>query len=71
MQLKDMLPQIFLSSIMGVFVYGLNFVGLNDWVTLVLQTLLGILIYVLLSKVFKIESFNYICEMLSKLLKKV
>ena len=71
MQLKDMLPQIFLSSIMGVLVYSLNFVGLNDLVTLVLQALLGILIYVFLSKVFKIESFNYMWGMLSKLLKKV
>ena len=71
MQLKDMLPQIFLSSIMGVFIYGLNFVGLNDLITLVLQAMLGILIYVLLSKVFEIESFNYMWGMLSKLLKKV
>lgn len=70
MQLRDMLPQIFLSSVMGVLVYCLNFVGLNDWITLVLQALLGILIYVSLSKVFKIESFNYIWGMVSKRLKK-
>ena len=70
LQLKDMLPQIFLSSVMGVLVYCLNFVGLNDWITLVLQALLGILIYVSLSKVFKIESFNYIWGMVSKRLKK-
>ena len=70
LQLKDMLPQIFLSSVMGVLVYCLNFAGLNDWITLVLQALLGILIYVSLSKVFKIESFNYIWGMVSKRLKK-
>lgn len=70
LQLKDMVPQILLSVFMGALVYSVNFAGLNDFVTLTLQILLGILIYVFMSKLFKIESFNYIWSKVSQRIKK-
>lgn len=65
-QLKDMLPQIFLSCIMGGCIYCIQFVGFNDVLTMVLQIVVGAVIYTLLSKLFKIESFNYIFDTILK-----
>ena len=67
-QLKDMFPQIVLSCIMGVCVYCIQFVGLNDVLTLTLQFATGIITYTLLSKLFKIESFSYIFDTVFKVL---
>ena len=66
-QLKDMFPQIALSCIMGGCVYCIQFIGLNDVLTLVLQVVAGIVVYTLLSKLFKIESFNYIFNAILKM----
>lgn len=69
-QLKDMLPQIALSCVMGFCVYLLNYVGLPVTVTLILQATVGAVLYITLSKVFKIESFEYVLNMLKKYVKK-
>lgn len=68
-QLKDMFPQIALSCIMGGCVYCIQYVELNDILTLALQIVVGIIIYTFLSKLFKIESFNYIFDMVLKIMK--
>lgn len=67
-QLKDMFPQIALSCIMGGCVYCIQFLGFNDIFTLILQFIIGIVVYTLLSKLFKIESFNYIFNTILKVL---
>ena len=59
-QIKDILPSILLSSAMFGIVYGIQFVGLNDWLTLIIQIPLGVVIYIAGSKLFKIESFDYL-----------
>ena len=59
-QLKDMFPQIALSCIMGGCVYSIQFIRFNDVPTLALQIVVGFIVYTFLSKLFKIESFNYI-----------
>lgn len=69
-QLKDMLPQIALSCVMGFCVYILNYVRLPDTVILILQATVGAVLYITLSKVFKIESFEYVLNMLKKYVKK-
>lgn len=69
-QLKDMLPQILLSCVMGAAAYSVSLVGLNDALTLILQVIVGVLVYVAISVVFKIESFDYIFNMIRKVTKK-
>ncbi|MCR4742713.1 MAG: lipopolysaccharide biosynthesis protein [Treponema sp.] len=69
-QLKDMLPQIGLSLLMGAVVYSVSFLPLSSWLILIIQIPLGILIYVLGSKLFKIKSFEYILSIVKKFLKK-
>ena len=59
-QLKDMFPQIGLSCLMGIVVFCVTFLGLSDIITLLIQIPLGVLIYVTGSKVFHIDSFNFI-----------
>ena len=59
-QLKDMLPTIGLTCLMGALVYCISFLKLNSIITLFIQIASGILIYVVGSKVFHIESFEYI-----------
>lgn len=62
-QLRDMLPQIALSCFMGTLVYCVQFLNLGDWLTIGIQVPLGVLIYVLVSKIFRIDSFSYVLDL--------
>ena len=59
-QFRDMLPQIGLSCLMGGIVFCVSLFGLQDFITLIIQIPLGVIIYVVGSKVFHIDSFEYI-----------
>lgn len=59
-QFKDMLPQILLSLGIGAVVYCVTFLGLNDILTLLIQIPLGGALYIAGSKLFKIDSFEYL-----------
>lgn len=63
-QLKDMLPQICLSGVMGFIVYQVGLFDLNDWLTLFVQVPLGMFIYIIGSKMLHIDSFEYVLEIL-------
>lgn len=62
-QVKDMLPQIGLSLFMGVIVYCVQFIGFNDVLTLIVQVSVGVIIYISCSKVFHVDSYDYIISM--------
>ena len=63
-QFKDMMPQIFLSLGMGALVYCICFIGLNDVLTLLIQIPLGAVLYIAGSKLFKIDSFEYLLSII-------
>lgn len=67
-QLKDMAPAILLSAVMGGAVYMLNFLGLNDFVTLAMQLIAGVAVYIALSLLFRIDSFSYILSVIKNIL---
>jgi O-antigen/teichoic acid export membrane protein len=69
-QLMDMLPQIVLSTVMGVIVYSVQLIGLVNWLTLLIQIPLGVLVYISLSKIFHIDSYNYMISTIKGLFKK-
>lgn len=69
-QVKDMLPQIVLSCIMGAIVFCVSFLGLNDWQTLLIQVPLGALVYSFGSKLFHVDSFDYILSVVRSYIKK-
>ena len=62
-QLWDMLPAILLSAGMAAVVGLVLLLGLGDLPTLLLQVPLGVLIYVLGSVLFKVESFRFLWEL--------
>lgn len=70
-QLKDVFPNIFISIVMGITVYMVSFFNLNNGVTLCVQILLGIIVYLALSITMKNKSFKYLKDILSTFLYKL
>ncbi len=69
-QLKDMLPQILLTCLMGAIVYLVTLLHLPDILTLLIQVPLGAAIYIGGSKLFRIDSFAYVLGVLKQYLPK-
>lgn len=63
-QIKDIAPAMGLSVFMGICVWLVTLLDLNDWVTLCMQIPLGITIYVAGSAILKLESFLYLLNAL-------
>lgn len=68
-QLNDILPPMFSASIMGGIVYLVNLLNLSDIITLLIQIPLGIILYIFVSKAFKLESYDYCLSFARKFLK--
>ncbi len=69
-QLADLLPTILLAAAMGACVYPVSLLGLSDIVMLVIQVPLGVLVYVLGSKLLRIDSFEYLMSIVKKLVRR-
>ena len=63
-QIKDILPNIVTALIMGVFVYFINYLNLSVLVSLMVQIILGGIIYLVLSIFTKNDSFIYLINIL-------
>ena len=63
-QIKDILPSIFLAVIMGIGVFCVQFLELGNLLTICLQVILGMVIYIGGSVIFKFEEFEYIYKMI-------
>lgn len=68
-QLKDILPNILLAVFMGFCVMQLEYFGLSDVVTLLLQTVLGAVIYIVGASITKNESYYYLLSIIRPHLK--
>ena len=66
-QIKDILPSLTLSIVMGVVVYLIGFIDLPSWQLLLIQIPAGVLIYIGISMIFKLESLSYLKSTLSEL----
>lgn len=60
-QLKDIFPSIGVAVLMGIIIYPIQSWGLSDFASLLIQAPFGAVIYLIGSKVFKIDSFDYLC----------
>ena len=69
-QIKDLLPNIVVSCIMGIIVYLIIYFNFNSLITLLIQIPLGIVVYIFISKIFKVYGFEYIVEFLKKMINK-
>lgn len=70
-QLKDILPGIGLAAFMGICVYCVNLLHLNNWLTLIIQVPLGAMIYIGISALLRLESFTYVLNMIKPAIRKV
>lgn len=59
-QMKDIMPAFILAIIMGIIVYCVSFIKINIFIILVMQIVIGTLLYMFLAYCFKLESFMYI-----------
>lgn len=67
-QIKDILPGILIALFMGACIFPIQYIGLPDIVTLVIQAVLGAVIYIFVSRLFKLESFYYVWDMIKPML---
>ena len=67
-QWLDIMPSLLISLIMGGIVYLFNFLNILAWQILILQIVSGGIIYILLAKIFKIESFTYLVGTMKQLI---
>lgn len=69
-QMKDIIPSLLLSIIMGGVVYSILYLNMSSYLTLIIQVLVGAIIYIGLSKLFKIECYEYLLSTIKSLIKK-
>lgn len=68
-QIKDMFPSIGLSVLMGVPVYLMNYLPINSIIILCLQVVTGIALYIILSIIFKVDSFKFLWDFIKDIFK--
>lgn len=66
-QIKDMMPSILLSLLMSIVIYPISIIINNSLLLIIVQVLIGGMIYMLLSRIFKLESFMYIINMIKNI----
>lgn len=65
-QIKDILPGILIAIIMGILISFFNYLNWNVWIILVLQISTGVVFFVVVSYLFKLESFFYLKKMITE-----
>lgn len=65
-QLRDILPAAALALVMGGAVWCVGLLGMGDLLTLMLQILLGVLVYAALSALLKVDSFMYLLGFINR-----
>ncbi len=69
-QMKDIFPSVSLSFAMGICVYFISNLLLNDFLLITIQVVVGALIYIAGSVLFRLDSFFYIKDILFKFFKR-
>lgn len=69
-QISDLLPAILLCIIVGITTLPISLLNLNNYLILVLQIIVGISVYIICSKICKVESFYYVKNMISEFVHK-
>jgi len=69
-QIKDVLPAFLLSIVMLVCVKSIELLGLNVWITILIQLITGIALYIGGAILFKLESFEYLLDTVKEYLPK-
>ncbi|MED4156815.1 lipopolysaccharide biosynthesis protein [Priestia aryabhattai] len=67
-QFKDLLPSLLAAGLMGICVSFLKFTSISSGLLLIMQTVTGIVSYIFLSRILKIEEYQILRKLLLKLL---
>lgn len=70
-QIKDITPSVLLSGVMGAAVWSLSLLNINLYLLIAIQVVAGVILYFLLSYLFKIEPFFYLLRNAKSLFNKV
>lgn len=68
-QIKDVLPPTILSTFMGVLVWLIGTLDVPDLAKLCIQVPVGVIVYVCMSVLFKVDSFQYILSTIMRMIK--
>jgi len=66
-QIKDVFPSFLISAAMGFLVYIIGLLDLSPFAVLGIQMTAGVLFYVIISKIFRVESFEYLLNTLKEI----
>lgn len=69
-QFKDIIPSLSISLFMFAIVSLLNFTNINIWLKLFLQIFTGVIVYIWLNKIFKIEAYKYTLKTIKEFINK-
>lgn len=70
-QMKDIIPYWLMSGVMMLGVWGMSFIPIgNIYVKLAIMVITGVVIYILISIIFKVESFTYILSTVKSFFRK-
>ena len=69
-QVKDILPSLCLSTVMFIVCYSVTFLGIGDLLTILIQIVTGVAVYVAGSVICKMENFYYLLGILKNYLPK-
>ena len=69
-QLKDLFPPFSMSGIMGLLVYMVSYLKLNNILLLFIQVLVGIALYLGMAMTFKIDTLKYLQNFLKEKMKR-
>ena len=64
------MPSLVLSLVMGSMVLVIELLKWNIYITIVIQCIVGIVVYLGMAKIFKFECYQYLIEILRKRKKK-
>ena len=67
-QILDILPYLGMGAAVLAGAFSISLIGLPDWLTLLIQVPLGVVIYVGLSMIFKVDSFHYVLNVAKSML---
>lgn len=69
-QLKDLLPLMISCVVMAIIVGMVQLLNLPDILTLIIQVVLGVVVYLILSKIFKLEGYTYFVNKMRNIIHK-
>lgn len=69
-QWKDLFPSFVLSIVMAGIVWIMNFISIAPLLLLIIQIIVGIIVYVVLAKLFKLEVYNFFVNTLKGFIKR-